>query len=70
VKNQFNDGFSAAEICTDDFPNMTSEAGIVSIPTIQLWYRSELKETIIGCVAQAVLMSAVEKVLEEAESLN
>lgn len=53
------------EVCTDDLPEVASDSGVVSIPTIQMYYKSELMDTIVGCVAKTVLSSAVEKVLED-----
>jgi thioredoxin 1 len=62
---QFSGDIDVAEVCTDDLPEVASDAGVVSIPTIQIWYNAELKDTIIGCVAKTVLASAVDKVLED-----
>jgi len=53
------------EVCTDDFAEIAAEAGVVSIPTIQLFYGGELIDTIVGCVAKNVLSKAVTKVLED-----
>ncbi|GAX15747.1 thioredoxin 1 [Fistulifera solaris] len=65
VMKQFSGDIEVAEVCTDDLPEVASDAGIVSIPTIQLWYEGKLRDTIIGCVAKSVLATAVEKVLED-----
>jgi len=54
------------EVCTDDLPEVAAVAGVVSIPTIQMYYRGRLMDTIVGCVAKSVLSSAVEKVMEDA----
>eukprot|EP00586_Coscinodiscus_wailesii_P009897 CAMPEP_0172511634 /NCGR_PEP_ID=MMETSP1066-20121228/237835_1 /TAXON_ID=671091 /ORGANISM="Coscinodiscus wailesii, Strain CCMP2513" /LENGTH=73 /DNA_ID=CAMNT_0013291089 /DNA_START=551 /DNA_END=772 /DNA_ORIENTATION=+ len=53
------------EICTDDLPDVAGDAGVSSIPTIQIYYEGDIKDTIVGCVARNVLSSAVEKVLED-----
>lgn len=53
------------EVCTDDLPDIASDAGVVSIPTIQLYYQGEVMDTIVGCVARNVLSSSVSKVLED-----
>ena len=53
------------EICTDDLAEISEGAGIMSIPTIQLYYGGKAVDTIVGCVAQTVLANAVEKVLED-----
>ena len=62
---QFSAKIQLVEVCTDDLPDVAADAGVVSIPTIQIWSNGELKDTIIGCVAKSVLASAVEKSLED-----
>ena len=62
---EFAGKIDVVEVCTDDFAEIAAEAGVVSIPTIQLFYGGELIDTIVGCVAKNVLASAVVKVLEE-----
>jgi thioredoxin 1 len=66
VFKEFSSTVQAVEVCTDDFPNIAADAGVVSIPTIQIYYKGQVQETIVGCVARKVLCSAVEKVLEDA----
>ena len=61
----FNDVLDVVEVCTDDIPEIAEEAGVVSIPTIQLYHRGILLDTIVGCVAKNVLASAVNKILED-----
>eukprot|EP01083_Nonionella_stella_P092563 259177_1 len=53
------------EVCTDDLPDVAERAGVVSIPTMQIYYLGELLDTIVGCVAKNVLASAVNKLLED-----
>lgn len=53
------------EICTDDLAETSADCGVVSIPTIQFYYRGELLDTIVGCVARSVLSSAVDKILDD-----
>jgi thioredoxin 1 len=65
VVKQFQGKIDTVEICTDDLPDVAADAGVVSIPTIHLYFQGELLDTIIGCVAKTVLASAVEKVLED-----
>ena len=56
---------SVYEISTDDLPEVAELAGVSSIPTIVLYYRGEVQDTIVGCVNVKVLSRAVEKVLED-----
>jgi len=53
------------EVCTDDLPDIAEQAGVTSIPTIQIYHQGELLDTIVGCVAKNVLGNAVNKVLED-----
>ena len=62
---QFTGKIDVVEICTDDLAETSAECGVVSIPTIQFYYRGELLDTIVGCVARNVLSTAVSKVLED-----
>ena len=65
IMKQFATQIKIAEVCTDDLPDVASDAGVVSIPTIHIYYNGQLVDTIIGCVAKTVLASAVTKVLED-----
>ena len=65
IMKQFTGVIDVVEICTDDLAETSAECGVVSIPTIQFYYRGELLDTIVGCVARSVLSSAVTKVLED-----
>lgn len=65
VMKQFAGRIDVVETCTDDLPEVASDAGVVSIPTIQIYYGGELLDTIVGCVAKNVLASAVTKILED-----
>jgi thioredoxin 1 len=66
VMKVFANQMDTVEVCTDDLPDVCADAGVVSIPTIQMYYRGKLMDTIVGCVAKSVLSSAVEKVMEDA----
>jgi len=65
IMKQFSGQIEVVELCTDDLPDVASDSGVVSIPTIQMYYKGELLDTIVGCVARNVLASAVDKVLED-----
>lgn len=66
VMREYAARMPAVEVCTDDLPAVAESAGVVSIPTIQMYARGGVvQETIVGCVAKAVLTTAVEKVLED-----
>ena len=61
----YSDRIDIYEICTDDLPDVASDRGVVSVPTIQIYSDGEVVDTIVGCVARNVLGGAVDKVLEE-----
>jgi len=65
IIRQFVPRIDVVEVCTDDLPEVAETAGVESIPTIQMYYRGELLDTIVGCVAKNVLSSAVKKILED-----
>uniref|UniRef100_A0A7S1YJW1 Thioredoxin domain-containing protein n=1 Tax=Grammatophora oceanica TaxID=210454 RepID=A0A7S1YJW1_9STRA len=70
VIKEFAGLIDVVEICTDDLPEVAENAGVVNIPTIQMYYEGRLYDTIVGCVATNVLASAVRKVLEETVGLT
>jgi len=53
------------EVCTDDLPDIAEQAGVTSIPTIQIYHQGDILDTIVGCVSKNVLGNAVDKVLED-----
>lgn len=68
VMTEYSSQFLVVEVCTDDLPEVAAVAGVVSIPTIQMYYQGQLLDTIVGCVARNVLASSVAKVLEDTTS--
>ena len=62
---EYAEAMRVVEVCTDDLPSVASDAGVVSIPTIQMYHNGVVLDTIVGCVAKSVLRTAVEKVLED-----
>ena len=72
ILKQFSGQIDVVEVCTDDLAQVAEEAGVVSIPTIQFYYKGKALEShsIVGCVAKTVLANAVEKVLEDAEQMR
>lgn len=65
VMKQYPTKLEVVEISTDDLPEVASNAGVLSIPTIQLYHGGKVMDTIVGCVAKNVLARAVDKVLED-----
>mmetsp|Transcript_18850 Transcript_18850/g.39227 ORF Transcript_18850/g.39227 Transcript_18850/m.39227 type:complete len:169 (+) Transcript_18850:166-672(+) len=52
------------EVITDDAPEIPEEAGITSIPTIQLYKEGKVVDMCVGSVAESVLQNVVESVLK------
>lgn len=65
IIKQFVPRIDVVEVCTDDLPEIAEEAGVTSIPTIQIYHEGKLLDTIVGCVAKNVLGNAVNKILED-----
>jgi thioredoxin 1 len=65
IMKQYQSKLEVAEINTDDLPEVASNAGVTSIPTIQIYHQGKVKDTIVGCVSKNVLGKAVDKVLED-----
>jgi len=68
IMKQYSGQIDTVEICTDDCPEVAADANVVSIPTIQMYYKGDLMDTVVGCVAKSVLASVVDKVLEDANA--
>lgn len=65
IMKQFTGKIDVLEVCTDDLPDVASDADVVSIPTIQIYHAGVCLDTIVGCVAKNVLANAVQKVLDD-----
>ena len=70
IMKQYQNKIEVVEISTDDLPEVASDAGVLSIPTIQLYHDGKVMDTIIGCVAKNVLARSVDKVLEDIGMLD
>jgi len=70
VMKQYQSKIEVVEISTDDLPDVALKVGVLSIPTILIYHRGEVMDTIVGCVAKNVLARAVDKVLEDLGMLD
>ncbi|CAN1268413.1 Thioredoxin M-type, chloroplastic [Linum perenne] len=52
---------SCYKVNTDESPNIASQYGIRSIPTVLFFNKGEKKESIIGAVPKSTLSSTLEK---------
>lgn len=65
VMKRFSNQIDVYELNTDDLPEVAELAGVVSIPTIQIYRGGDMVEAIVGCVAKNVLAACVRKALED-----
>eukprot|EP00580_Thalassiosira_gravida_P010776 CAMPEP_0201652406 /NCGR_PEP_ID=MMETSP0493-20130528/44461_1 /ASSEMBLY_ACC=CAM_ASM_000838 /TAXON_ID=420259 /ORGANISM="Thalassiosira gravida, Strain GMp14c1" /LENGTH=133 /DNA_ID=CAMNT_0048128921 /DNA_START=399 /DNA_END=800 /DNA_ORIENTATION=- len=70
VMKQYQTKIEVVEISTDDLPEVAADAGVLSIPTILIYYGGSVRDTIVGCVAKNVLARSVDKVLEDLGMLD
>ncbi|CAL1362791.1 unnamed protein product [Linum trigynum] len=55
---------SCYKVNTDECPNIASQCGIRSIPTVLFYNKGERKESIIGAVPKSTLCSTLEKYID------
>ena len=63
ISNEFKDKLKCVKLNTDESPNVASEYGIRSIPTIMVFKGGKKCDTIIGAVPKATIIQTVEKYL-------
>jgi len=64
IKN-FVPKIDVVDIDTDALPELAESTGVTSIPTIEIYYKGEVLDMIVGCVSKNVLSRAVQKILED-----
>ncbi|KAG2493845.1 hypothetical protein HYH03_008061 [Edaphochlamys debaryana] len=63
IAGEYKDKLKCVKLNTDESPNVASEYGIRSIPTIMVFKGGKKCETIIGAVPKATIVQTVEKYL-------
>lgn len=63
ISNEYKDKLKCVKLNTDESPNVASEYGIRSIPTIMFFKGGKKCDTIIGAVPKATIIQTVEKYL-------
>lgn len=53
------------KVNTDDCPNIATQYGIRSIPTVLFFKKGEKKESVIGAVPKSTLSAAIDKYLDD-----
>jgi thioredoxin 1 len=60
---EYEKKMKVGKVDVDASPNTASEYGVRSIPTLMFFKNGELKEQVIGVVAEAQLKKIIEKVI-------
>mmetsp|Transcript_19801 Transcript_19801/g.50260 ORF Transcript_19801/g.50260 Transcript_19801/m.50260 type:complete len:139 (-) Transcript_19801:288-704(-) len=60
---EYKDKLKCVKLNTDESPQVATDYGIRSIPTVMFFKNGKKMETIIGAVPKATLVQAVEKLL-------
>lgn len=61
LASEYGDRIKVVKVNTDDHPDIASQYGIRSIPTIMLFKGSQTIDRVVGAVSKAVLSDLVEK---------
>lgn len=70
IMKLYHSTIHVVEINTDDMPDLAVMANVVSIPTIQIYFRGKLLDTLVGCVAKQVLAGSVDKILDDISNMQ
>ena len=60
IEKKYKGKLKVCKINVDEAPNMSSEYGIMSIPTLTIFKNGEIAEQIIGAVPESIIASKVE----------
>lgn len=55
-----NDAITVGKLNVDDFPEIASRHGVMSIPTLMFFVAGELKDTSVGVVSKAVIQKKLD----------
>lgn len=64
LAKQYAGKITCLKLNTDESPNVATEYGIRSIPTVMVFNKGEKKDTVIGAVPKTTLIATVEKYLD------
>lgn len=64
LAKQYAGKIMCLKLNTDESPNIATEYGIRSIPTVMVFKNGEKKDTVIGAVPKTTLIATVEKYLD------
>lgn len=64
LAKQYGDKIACYKLNTDDSPNIATQYGIRSIPTVLFFKNGEKKESIIGAVPKSTLSATIEKYVD------
>jgi len=64
LASEYQGRIKAVKLNTDESPNVATEYGIRSIPTVMIFKNGEKLDTVIGAVPKSTLQNTVEKYLD------
>ncbi|MCL2930315.1 MAG: thioredoxin [Trichodesmium sp. St16_bin4-tuft] len=67
IADQFKDKVKVVKINTDDNPNIASQYGIRSIPTLMIFKEGQKVDMVVGAVPKNTLANTLEKYLQTQE---
>ena len=65
ITKLYTNTINVVEVCTDELPTLAESAGVVSIPTLQVYYDGRCLDTIVGCVSKNVLCTVLDKLQDD-----
>ena len=64
IAKEFEGRIKVVKLNTDENPNVASQYGIRSIPTVMIFKNGEKLDTVIGAVPKSTLTSTIEKYID------
>lgn len=63
IQNEMSDSIKIAKVDTDKFPNLASEYGVFSLPSLLLFKDGEVKEVMVGLMPKSAVVNNIKKYL-------
>ncbi|CDN10217.1 Thioredoxin [Richelia intracellularis] len=65
IASQYGERLKVVKVNTDENPNVASQYGIRSIPTLMIFKGGQRVDMVVGAVPKTTLANTIEKYLEE-----
>ena len=63
IQNEMSDSIKIAKVDTDKYPNLASEYGVFSLPSLLLFKDGEVKEVMVGLMPKSAVVNNIKKYL-------